>query len=229
MRHDNARSLARNLALDRDGAVAGGSGGTAGIDVARLLNDHISWYGASDRSKVYGATAATFSIGSGAFSARLGLTNVLKIVAVTREASGTTVNGTPMEMSLPSDIYHERSKSTTPGTPEKVAFVRLAGDGNRMRAIVHPPPDGTYFFAVHTELAPAEFTVTAIDDAEVMDLPQMAQYGVVREVALDLCIILKRPDSTWNAVMSRVPGARELTAALAARDKDISPPRDEVK
>lgn len=231
MKQSDARSLARNLALDRDGVVAGGSGGTANIDVTRILNDHISWYGAmqSDRSKSYAATSTSFSIGTSGFSARLSLTTILKILAVTRESTDSGTAGTPVEIVLPADIYHARSKSTTSGTPTMVAFVRLGGASNRLRAICHPPADGTTHFAVHCWLAEPEFTVSSIDDTEVMDYPQHAQYAIVRETALDIAMILRRPDSVWEAIKERVEPARDLTDTMRQRDFDISAPKDEPR
>ena len=234
MKHSDARTLARNLALDRDSVVAGGTGGTANIDVARLLNDHISWYGANDRSKAYAPNTTTISIAFGAFSSLNTLTNILRVLAVTRESGGTTTNGTPIEIVQPQDIYHARSKSTATGTPTMIAFTRIASDGNsanvnKLRSIVHPPPLSTAHFALHVQLCNPEFTVSTIDDTEVMDYPQSAQYAIVREVALDMAIILRRPDSTWDSIMDRVAGSKKLTDNLAARDMATGPPRTEPK
>jgi hypothetical protein len=233
VKHSDARTLARNLALDRDGVIAGGSGATANIDVARILNDHISWYGADDRGVAYkvsqtgygddygydygGTPGNLFSIATGSFSSQIALTTILRILAVTRETTFNTTDGTPLDIVQPAEIYHARSKSVTTGTPTMVAFVRLAGYSNLFRAIVHPPPASTTYFAVYVQLCNPEFTVTTIDDTEVMDYPQTAQYAIVRETALDLAIILRRPDSTWDAIKSRLADSRELTDNIAAR------------
>lgn len=244
MKHSDVRTLARNLALDRDPAVAGGTGITANIDVADIINDHVSWYGANDRSKAYAAAdtvagygddygfdygsalGATFSIASGGFSSQISVTTVLRILSVTREPTSMSVDGAPVDIVRPADVYHARSKSVATGTPTMVAFVRLAGASNKFRAIVHPPPASTTYFSILVQPCNPEFSVVSIDDSEVMDYPQAAQYTIVRETALDLAIILRRPDEIWDSILTRVRPSKELSDGLQARDIGTGPPVD---
>lgn len=226
MRHDNLRTFARNLALDRDSAV---SGTPANTDVATIANDHVCSLAAmrNDRSTTYTSVVGSFIVASGAFSARIGVTNILRILAVTREAANNTINGTPVDIVSPSDIYHLRSKSVTPGTPTAVSFVRLAGASNRFRCICHPPASVSTFFSIHYWPFERELTISPLDDTEVLDLPQHSQYQVVRETAIDIACILRHPQQIIDSIAARVPSAESLTAGMLARNLGAGAPTDE--
>ena len=227
MKHSDMRTLARGLALDRDSAV---SGSVASTDPAHILNDHIATYGAtnSDRSSYYTATAGGFSVANGGFSARL-QTNILKILGVTRESGASSIDGTPVEIVTPGEIYHARLTSTTAGTPSMVAFTRLAGDSNRIRAIVHPPSSGGHYFSLHYWNTAPEFTIATIDDTEVCDYPDHAQYMIVREAAVDIAMILDQPDEIIESIMAQRDRGDELATGMLARNQGPNPPTDRPK
>lgn len=225
MKRTDVITLANNLALNRDAAV---SGTPAGLDVTRLANDHVSWLAAmtTDRQASYTSTAAAFSIASGGFSSRIDATNILKVLSVTREASTSTIDGVDLEVVSPGEIYHLRRKSTTAGTVRYVALVRLAGASNRFRAIVHPPASGTTSLALHYLPFANEFTTSPLDDAETMDVPQHAQYRIVREVAVDISIILRRTPQQIASIMQAVPREEALTDGMLARNLEPGYPTE---
>jgi hypothetical protein len=142
-------------------------------------------------------------------------------VDYTASVSGPWTAGNGVFAQTPNSI----SFIATTGSPVlpgyvAISYMRVLSEAinvNKFRAIVHPPPASTTYFAVYVQLCNPEFTVTTIDDTEVMDYPQTAQYAIVRETALDLAIILRRPDSTWDAIKSRLADSRELTDNIAAR------------
>lgn len=203
--------------------VSDGSGGAvvffredAAADVVRAV-----------RVTTAGVVSWTTVLNSAISGARFPANGSLTTRIITSGSDADT--GPPVEIVLPADIYHMRSKSVAPGTPSAVAFTRLGGDGNRLRAICHPPSDGTTHFAIHCYLNPPEFTTSVIDDNEVMDATQARQYEVVRETALDLAIILRRPDSVYDAIAARVPQTGELAENLMARDMATGAPATEPK
>jgi hypothetical protein len=227
VRHDNIRTLARYAALDRDAAV---SGSPAGTDVATLINDHVTTLAAmrNDRATTYTSTAGTFSVAAGAFSARIGATNILRILNVTRESTNASIDGTPLDIVSPADIYHLRSKSVVAGVVQCVAFVRLAGS-NRFRALVHPPALATTYLSIGYWPFERELTISPLDDTEVLDLPQHAAYQVVRETAIDIACILRREPPLIDSIHSRVPQAEALGAGMLARNMGPNAPIDEPR